>query len=77
MGWGQLKNGALLQEADSKFDLHLHRPSLKHQRKVLGRKLGILILPTNDWPAVCFRAGEIAARVATLKSGEFAELTWS
>ena len=77
MGWGQLKNGALLREAEIQFDAFITTDqSLKYQQKVVGRKLAILVLPTNDWPTIRAKSGEIAATVATLKPGDFVELSW-
>jgi len=77
MGWGQLKNGTLLAEAEVQFDaLITTDQNLKYQQNVTGRKLAILVLPTNDWPTIRGKTGEIAAKVAGLKSGEFVELDW-
>lgn len=77
MAWGQLKNGALLREAEIQFEAFITTDqNLKYQQKVVGRKLAILVLPTNDWPTIRSKAGEIAAKVATLKPGDFVELSW-
>ena len=77
MGWGQLKNGALVREAEIQFDAFITTDqNLKHQQKVVRRKLAILILPTNDWPTIRAKGGEIATTVATLKAGDFVELNW-
>lgn len=75
MGWGQLKNGVLLKEAELQFDVFITTDqNLKYQQNVVGRKLAILVLPTNDWAKIRLKAGEIAAAVATLKPGDFVEL---
>ena len=50
--------------------------TLKHQQGVIGRKLAILVLPTNDWPTIRLRAEEIAAKVGALRPGHFLELDW-
>lgn len=77
MGWGELKNGALLLEAEMQFDAMVTTDqNLKYQQKVVGRKLAILVLPTNDWPTIRLRTDEISARVAALKPGDFVELDW-
>ena len=77
MGWGQLKNGALLQEAEIQFEAFITTDqNLKYQHKLVGRRLAILVLPTNDWATIRTRVQEIAARVATLKQGDFVELDW-
>ncbi len=78
MGWGQLKNGALLKEAESQFDAMITTDqNLKYQQNVTGRKLAILVLLTNDWPTIRAKATEISAKVATLKPGDFGELDLS
>jgi predicted nuclease of predicted toxin-antitoxin system len=53
MGWGDLKNGDLLKVAESQFDAFFTSDqNLKYQQNIAGRKLAILVLPTNDWPAL-------------------------
>jgi len=77
MGWGQFKNGALLLAAEEQFNaLVTTDQNLKYQQKVVGRKLAILVLPTNDWPTIRRKTNEISARVAALKPGEFVALNW-
>ena len=77
MGWGELKNGALLQAAELEFDAFLTSDrNLKYQQNLAGRKLAILVLPVNDWPAVRLHTDPIAAKVAGLKPGDFVQLNW-
>ena len=77
MGWGALKNGDLLRQAEGQFEGFISTDqNLKYQQQVVGRKLAILVLPTNDWPTIRSKGAEIAARVATLKAGDFVELDW-
>jgi hypothetical protein len=77
MGWGRLKNGALLQAAEPEFAAFVTSDqNLKYQQNIAGRKLAILVLPTNDWPTILPHADEIAAKVALLKLGDFVELNW-
>ena len=77
MGWGQLKNGALIKESESQFDAFLTSDqNLKYQQNITGRKLAILVLPTNDWPMIRLHTDEIAAKVTALKPGDFVELNW-
>ena len=75
MGWGQLKNGALLQAAELQFDTLLTSDqNLKYQQNIAGRKLSILVLPTDDWPTLKRMGEKIAAKVAALQPGDFVEL---
>ena len=48
--------------------------NLKYQQNIAGRKLAILVLPTNDWPTLRRMADKIAAKVAALKQGDFVEM---
>lgn len=53
MGWGQLKNGALLDQAEARFDAFITTDrNLKYQQGVPRRTLAIRVLPTNDWPTI-------------------------
>lgn len=75
MGWGRLKNAALLQAVEAQFDAFLSSDqNLRYQQNLTGRKLAILVLPTNDWPTLRCMADSIAARGATLQPGDFVEL---
>lgn len=75
MGWGKLKNGALLQAVETEFDAFISTDkNLEYQQNVRRERLAILILSTNDWPTLQRNGNKIAAKVATLKSGEFAEM---
>jgi hypothetical protein len=77
MGWGRLKNGALLQAVEPQFNAFLTSDqNLKYQQNIAGRKLAILVLSTNDWPTIRTKTDEIAAKVAELKPGDFIELNW-
>ena len=64
MGWGQLKNGALLSEAESNFDVFITKDqNLKYQQNISGRNLAILVLHTNVWPTIRSKAVEISAGI--------------
>lgn len=77
MGWAQLKNGALLREAESRFEAFITTDqNLRYQQNLVGRKIAILVLPTNDWPAIRRKTEEFAAQVTALKPGDFVELDW-
>ena len=76
MGWGGLKNGDLLRKAEGLFEVSTDQ-NLKYQQQVLGRKLAILVLPTNDWPTIRSKGAEISEKVGKLKPGDFDELDWS
>ncbi|MEO8425763.1 MAG: hypothetical protein ABI651_01495 [Verrucomicrobiota bacterium] len=77
MGWGQLRNGALLREAEVQFNAFISTDqNLKYEQNLVGRKLAVLILPSNDWRMIRSKADVIAAKVAMLRPGDFVELRW-
>jgi len=47
---------------------------LRYQQSLSGRKLAVLVLPTTSWPRLRNRIEDIAAALASLKSGEHHEL---
>lgn len=75
MGWGRLKNGALLKVVEAEFDAFVTTDkNLRYQQSVPRQKLAILVLPTNDWPMLQRNGGIIIARIAALKPGDFLEM---
>src|ERR1039458_5145412 len=49
MGWGKLKNGALLQAVEAEFDAFVFTDkNLKYQQNLPRQKLAILVLPTRS-----------------------------
>jgi hypothetical protein len=72
MGWSNLENGALLKEAEIRFDIFVTTDkNLAYQQNVIGRRLAILVLPTPRWPDLQPVAAEIAGAVLSLKEGDF------
>ena len=48
MGWTGVKNGELLRRAENQFDLLLTADKrLRYQQNLKGRRLAILVLPSN------------------------------
>lgn len=77
MNWGELKNGALLKEAEAQFNAFVTTDkNLKYQQNLAGRKLAILVLPTNDWKVLKEHPTEIATAVDKLNPGDFVELSF-
>jgi hypothetical protein len=62
-GWQGLENGALLRVAeDAGFDLLITcDQNVRYQQNLATRKLAILVLTSNHWPAL----RRVAARIAT------------
>jgi predicted nuclease of predicted toxin-antitoxin system len=77
-GWGGVKNGALLQLAEGEFDLFLTADkNLRYQQNLRGRKLAIVLLPTNHWPTLRDHIAEIQAALDAARPADFVLVAWS
>lgn len=77
MGWSRLKNGDLLRAAEIDFAAFITSDKrMKYQQNLVVRKIAILVLPTNDWPVLRAKVGEISLAVNGLSPGDFVELSW-
>lgn len=75
-GWGGLKNGDLLQRAEGKFDLFVTSDqNIRYQQDLIGRRIAILELSTNDIIRIQTAAELINEAVETLGPNEFRQLT--
>jgi predicted nuclease of predicted toxin-antitoxin system len=75
MGWGELDNGRLLAAAEAEFDVLVTTDkNLRHQQRLAGRRLAILILPTTNWPELRSRQSEIATTINALQPGDIVEM---
>ena len=53
MGWAGIQNGELLRRAEELFDVFITADqNLRYQQQLTGRKLAILVLPSNQVPVV-------------------------
>ena len=70
MGWAGMKNGELLHRAEEQFEIFVTADqSLRHQQNLSGRKLGILVLPTNQVPLVIRLLPAIETCLRSMKPG--------
>jgi hypothetical protein len=52
-GWSGVENGAILECVDGRFDvLLLADKNLRYQQNLSARKVALVELPTNRWPAL-------------------------
>ena len=53
-GWSDLKNGDLLARAEAEgFDtLITTDQNLRHQQNLAGRRIGVVVLMTTNWPRI-------------------------
>ena len=74
-GSAELRNGDLLAAAEADFDVLLTADqNLKYQQNMAGRKIAIIVLPTNYMPDVLELAPKIRAVLDRIKPGDYIEL---
>jgi predicted nuclease of predicted toxin-antitoxin system len=74
-GWGGIKNGQLIQLAESEFDLFITSDqNLRYQQNLTGRKIAILELSTNKLRRIEGAAILIQSTIASIKPAEFRRL---
>ena len=77
-GWGNLKNGDLstLAEAEGFDVLVTTDQNLRYQQNLSGRKIGVIVLLTTNWPRIKNNASLVIQAIDNLHSGDYAEITF-
>ncbi len=71
-GWAGIGNGELLKLVDGRFDvLVLADKNLRYQQSLKQRRIALVELPTNRWPALKKLAHKIALAVETSVPGSY------
>ena len=72
LGWQSLENGALLDQAEAQgFDVLVTcDQNVPHQQNLAERKLAMVVLSTNHWPALRPVAARIAITVDFIQRGQ-------
>lgn len=71
-GWSGVENGAILDCVDVRFDvLLLADKNLRYQQNLNARKVALVELPTNRWPALQALAPKIVRAVEAAQSGSY------
>jgi len=75
-GWDALSNGDLIRSAESDgFDLLVTTDkNLKYQQNLAGRKIGIVVLLSTNWPKMQTRVLEVAAAIDGTRPGAYVEI---
>lgn len=75
-GWGELRNGDLLNAAESAdFELFVTADkNLRYQQQLSGRRIAVLVLPSNSWPILLDMTSVISDAVDKMKPGDFREI---
>jgi len=70
MGWAGLRNGELLRRAEEHFDIFVTADqNLRYQQNLSGRKLAILVLPSNQVPLVARLVPAVETLLTTIQPG--------
>ena len=75
-GWGGIKNGDLLQRAETEFDLFITSDqNIRYQQNLTGRRIAILELSTNDIGRIQIASTLIEDVLSKIGSSDFIQLT--
>jgi hypothetical protein len=79
MGRQNLSNGDLIARTEQAgFDLLISSDqNIRYQQTLIGRRIALLILPIQNWPALKPHARKILLAVNNLQAGECRELDLS
>jgi predicted nuclease of predicted toxin-antitoxin system len=75
-GWSNLKNGDLLTLAEAEgFDaLITTDQNLRYQQNLSGRKIGVVVLMTTNWPRIKNHIGLVVQAIDNLQPGNYEEI---
>ena len=75
LGWAGIRNGELLRRAETQFDVLVTADqNLRYQQNLSGRRLAILVLPSNQVPVVIHLIPQVETTLATLQPGTLIEI---
>ena len=74
IGWHELENGALIQEAEEAgYEVLLSTDkNIQYQQNLSGRKIALVVLGNSQWPVVRLYLDRIAAAVNAATPGSYA-----
>ena len=76
MGWTGIKNGKLLNLAEGQFDVLISTDqNLPYQQNLAGKKIAIIILPSNKVPIVAQLIPAVELALQAIQPGTFVEIT--
>ena len=75
-GWAELENGDLVSAAEKDgFEVFVSADkNLRYQQNLTGRKIAILVLPTNKLKVLRRIVPAIRAKLDAMKTGEYFEI---
>lgn len=77
LGWGSLKNGELLQQAESQgFEVLVTTDqSLKYQQNLSSRLIAIVVLSVTSWPRIQGVLPQVVEAINSTEPGSYIEMT--
>ena len=70
MGWAGVRNGELLRRAEEHFNIFVTADqNLQYQQNISGRRLAILVLPSNQVPIVTQLLPSVETLLAMIQPG--------
>lgn len=77
-GWNGLKNGELLKTAeDEGLDVFVTGDkNLRYQQNLTERRIAVVVLAAQDWPAIEKHLAEIASAIEAATPGSFRFVAW-
>jgi predicted nuclease of predicted toxin-antitoxin system len=75
-GWSNLKNGDLLTLAETEgFDVLVTTDqNLRYQQNLSGRRIGVLVLLTTNWPRIKKNVALVIQAIDNLHPGNYEEI---
>jgi len=75
-GWSRLKNGDLLSRAEAEgFDGMITTDQhLRYQQNLTGRKIGVVVLLTTNWPRIKNHIALVIQGVDKIQPGSYTEI---
>ena len=76
VGWHELRNGELLQQAEKAgYELLLTSDkNMRYQQNLSGRTIAVVVLGNQQWPDVRLHLDRIAAAVNAAAPGSYSEV---
>ena len=75
LGWAGMRNGELLRRAEEHFDIFVTADqNLRYQQNLSGRKLAILVLPSNQVPLVARLVPVVETLLTTIQPGTIVDV---
>ncbi|MEJ7847605.1 MAG: hypothetical protein WKF92_05915 [Pyrinomonadaceae bacterium] len=75
MGWSGIQNGKLLKLVEAQFEIFITSDkNLRYQQNLTGRKVAIILLPSNQVPVVENLLPKIDEIIGLIRRGELIEI---